>query len=104
MEQRRPYGVATKITFPLKDITGELVSGATGLDSEIDVWDDDTAPDGFVDCTNEATEIGSTGEYYLTLTAGEMSSKYIVISVTSNEAIQQVILIQTYHTGYLLPS
>ena len=47
---------AAKIVFPLLDADGDLVTGAASLDSEYSL-------DGgsFSDCTNEATEIGSTG-------------------------------------------
>ncbi len=101
MELVRQKNTATIIVFPIVNTTGELVSGATGLDSEIDVWDDDTAPDGFVDCTNEATEIGSTGIYYLSLTQSEMDNAYIAIQVlsTSDNARPQVMLIKTYESA-----
>ena len=96
MELRRERGVGTYITFPLVDASGDAVSGATGLDSEIDTWTDGAAPDGFTDCTNEASEIGSTGVYGLELTLDEMDNIYIYIQVKSNEAKTQHILIQTF--------
>jgi hypothetical protein len=44
---------AYRVTFPILDADGDLVTGASTPDSEI-------SKDGgtFVDCTNEATEIG----------------------------------------------
>lgn len=97
MELRRIKNTATIIVFPIVDADGDLVSGAAGLDSELDSWADGSAPDGFVDCTNEATEIGSTGNYYLSLTAGEMNADYIVVQVktSTSGAKTQVLLINT---------
>jgi uncharacterized protein YjlB len=97
MEVNRDKNVATYIVFPIVDADGDPVSGATGLDSEIDAWSDGAAPDGFADCTNEATEIGSTGQYYLSLTQAEMNADYIIIQIktTSTGAKTQTILINT---------
>ncbi len=69
--------VALRITFPILDADGDLVTGATGLDSEVSI-DAGT----FGDCTNEATEIAtSSGMYYLDLTSGEMNGDTIAIIV-----------------------
>jgi len=97
LELVRQKNAATIITFPLVDSsdTTALKSGAAGLDSEIDTWSDGAAPNGFEDCTNEATEIGTTGQYYLSLTATEMNADYIIIQVKSTDAITQTILIRT---------
>ncbi len=97
MEIRRTKNLATYITFPILKNDGTLITGAAGLDSEIDTFADGSAPDGFTDCTNEATEIGSTGIYYLSLTQSEMNADYIVIQVKSSTegAVTQVILINT---------
>jgi len=97
MELRRTKNVATYIVFPIVDADGDLVTGATGLDSEIDAWANGSAPDGFTDCSNEATEIGSSGMYYLSLTQAEMNSDYIVVQVktSTSGAKTQVILINT---------
>ncbi len=67
---------AYRVTFPIFDADGDLVSGAAGLDSEI-------SKDGgaFSDCANEATEIGSSGIYYLDLTAAEMNADTVAIIV-----------------------
>lgn len=92
MELVRQKNVATYITFPLVDADGDVVSGATGLDSEIDTWSDGSNPDGFADCTNEATEIGSTGVYYLSLSQSEMNADYIYILVKSNAKTQHILI------------
>ena len=93
----RQRNQATYIVFPIIDKNGNLVSGAAGLDSEIDQWNDGTAPDGYADCTNEATEIGTSGTYYLLLTAEEMNFEYVVLKITSTtaNALTQIILIRT---------
>lgn len=71
---------AYRITFPILDNTGALVSGASGLDSEV-------SKDGgtFADCTNEATQIAtSSGIYYLDLTATEMNADTVAIIVKTS--------------------
>ena len=73
---------AYRITFPILDADGDLVSGATGLDSEVSI--DGAA---FADCTNEATEIAtSSGMYYLDLTASEMNGDTIAILVKTSSS------------------
>lgn len=69
---------AYRVTFPLLDADGDLVSAAGSLDSEV-------SKDGaaFADCTNEATEIGTTGMYYLDLTSTEMDADTVAIIIKS---------------------
>jgi hypothetical protein len=72
--------VAYRITFPILDADGDLVTGATGLDSEV-------SKDGgtFTDCTNEATEIAtSSGVYYLDLTATEMNADTVAVIIKTS--------------------
>ncbi|TVM02600.1 MAG: hypothetical protein CV087_09370 [Candidatus Brocadia sp. WS118] len=79
----KPYpkkNEAFRVTFPIFDDDGDLVSGAAGLDSEI-------SKDGgtFTDCTNEATEIAtSSGMYFLDLTATEMNADTVTIIVKTS--------------------
>ncbi len=71
---------AFRVTFPLYDADGDLVTGATGLDSEVSK-DAGT----FADCTNEATEIAtSSGVYYLDLTSTEMNADTVAVIVKSS--------------------
>ncbi len=78
-----PYPIknqAYRVTFPLLDADGDLVTGAAGLDSEV-------SKDGatFADATNEATEIAtSSGMYYLDLTATEMNADTVAIIVKTS--------------------
>jgi len=97
MEVVRQKNVASYIVFPIVDADGDAVTGAASLDSEIDAWADGSAPDGFTDCTNEATEIGSTGMYYLSLTNTELNVDYAIVQVKTATAgaKTQVILIRT---------
>ncbi len=67
------------VIFPIFDNTGSLVSGAAGLDSEVS-----KNGDSFTDCTNEATEIGSSGMYYLTLTSSEMTADLVTVIVKTS--------------------
>jgi len=72
--------VAYRITFPIFDADGDLVTGATGLDSEI-------SKDGgtFTDCSNEATEIAtSSGMYYLDLTNTEMNADTVAVIIKTS--------------------
>jgi len=74
--------VAYRVTFPVMDADGDLVTGATALDSEI-------SKDGgtFVDCTNEATEIATaSGMYYLDLTSTEMNADTVAIIVKTSSS------------------
>lgn len=71
--------VAFRWYLVILDADGDLVTGAAGLDSEVSV--DGAA---FADCTNEATEIGSTGIYFLDLTAGEMNGDAICVQVKTS--------------------
>lgn len=73
---------AYRVTFPILDADGDLVTGATGLDSEVSI--DGAA---FADCTNEATEIAtSSGMYYLDLTSSEMNGDTIAIIVKTSSS------------------
>jgi hypothetical protein len=74
--------VAYRVTFPILDADGDLVTGATGLDSEVSK-DAGT----FADCTNEATEIAtSSGMYYLDLTSTEMNADCVAIIVKTSSS------------------
>jgi hypothetical protein len=86
------WGVAHRITFPLLDADGDLVTGATTPDSEISK-DNGT----FTDCTNEMTEIAtSSGVYYLDLTATEMEADQIAIIAKSATAGMKTTVIVIY--------
>jgi hypothetical protein len=90
-------GVAYRVTFPILDADGDLVTGATGLDSEV-------SKDGgtFADCTNEATEIAtSSGVYYLDLTATEMNADTVavIVKTTSSGAKTTTLVIYPLKDG-----
>ena len=74
------YGGHLRVTFPILDADGDLVTGAAALDSEVSI-DGGT----FADCTNEATEIATaSGMYYLDLTGAEMTGKQITVIVKTS--------------------
>lgn len=82
---------ALRITFPILDADGDLVTGATSLDSEV-------SKDGgtFADCTNEATEIAtSSGMYYLDLTSTEMNADTVAVIVKSGNGKTTPIVLYT---------
>lgn len=83
------YGVPFGVTFPILDADGDLVTGATGLDSERSLNGDT-----FSDCTNEATEIATnSGTYYLLLTAAEMTADVVTVIVkTSSSGAKTTVL------------
>lgn len=90
-----PYkNAAFRAYLPIFDADGDLVSAATGLDSEV-------SKDGgaFADCTNEATEIGTSGMYYLDLTAAEMNADAVVIVVKSTSGKTSPIVLYPEETG-----
>jgi hypothetical protein len=90
-------GVAYRVTFPILDADGDLVTGATGLDSEVSK-DAGT----FTDCTNEATEIAtSSGVYYLDLTAAEMNADTVsvIVKTTSTGAKTTVLVMYPLETA-----
>ena len=73
---------AYRVTFPILDADGDLVTAATGLDSEV-------SKDGatFADCTSEATEIATgSGMYFLDLTATEMNADTVAIIVKTTSS------------------
>lgn len=73
---------AFRVTFPLLDADGDLVSAAAGLDSEVSI-DGGT----FADATNEATEIATgSGVYFLDLTAAEMNGDTVAVIVKTSTA------------------
>jgi hypothetical protein len=85
---------AFRVTFPIYDNTGALVTGAAGLDSEVSI-DGGT----FVDCTNEATEIAtSSGIYYLDLVAGEMNGDTIAVLVKTSTTDAKTTVLVFYPT------
>jgi len=90
-------GAIYRHVFALRDTSGQVVTGATNLDSEY-------SPQGgsHTDCTNEATEIGSTGIYYLELTAAETPYAMVSVIVKSTEAnthFSRIIMDPCLHSG-----
>jgi hypothetical protein len=78
------YNARYRVTFPILDADGDLVTAATGLDSELS-QDQGT----FADATNEATEIAtSSGVYYLDLIATELDTKQtaVIVKTTTSGA------------------
>jgi len=83
---------AYRVTFPILDADGDLVTGAAGLDSEVSK-DAGT----FADCTNEATEIATnSGMYYLDLTSTEMNADCVAVIVKTATADAKTVPIVLY--------
>lgn len=86
---------AYRVTFPIFDADGDLVTGAGSLDSEV-------SKDGgaFADCTNEATEIATaSGVYYLDLTSTEMNADTVAIIVKSASGKTTPIILYPQEAG-----
>lgn len=90
----------TRHQFEIRNsVTGELISGATALDCEYSQYADGSNPGSFADVSGTETEIGSSGVYYVTLTAGETNSDYFMIkcSSSSTNAVTSVTDYDTLH-------
>jgi hypothetical protein len=100
MEIFRKKNIDTRIVFPIVDADGDAVSSAADLDSEYISWDSadhgGAAPSAS-DCGHEATEIGSTGIYYLDVGAAEINKDFTLIQIktSTSGAKTQMILICT---------
>lgn len=73
------YGQQFQITFCIFNASGDLVSGAADLDSQVSKDGGD-----FVACSGEAAEIGTSGYYRLTLTSGEMTARTVAVRVLTS--------------------
>ncbi len=88
-------GAILRLTFPLLDADGDLVAGATGLDTE---FSEDGV--GFGDASGEATEIAtSSGMYFIDLIATETDGDTVAVLVKSNEAKTTPMVIYPSSTG-----
>lgn len=84
--------VAYRVTFPLLDADGDLVTGAAALDSEVSI--DGAA---FADATSEATEIATgSGVYFLDLTAVEMNGDTVAVIVKTSTTGAKTTVIVLY--------
>jgi hypothetical protein len=89
--------VAYRLTFGIFKSDGTLITGATGLDSEVSK-DAGT----FADATAEATEVAtSSGVYYLDLSSTEMNADTVCVLVksTSTGAVPVVITLYPEEGG-----
>ena len=79
---------AFRYYFCIRKNDGTLITSWTGADSEVSL---DGAS--FADCTNEATEIGTSGVGYLDLTSSEMNADAVTlkITVTNTSALPLVV-------------
>jgi hypothetical protein len=73
------YGVPWVQPVIILDADGDFVSGAAGLDSEVSKNFDTPA-----DCTNESTEVASSGRYYLILTGSEMTADVVDATIKTS--------------------
>lgn len=89
--------IAYRVTFPILDADGDLVTGAAALDSEVSINGGT-----FADVTAEATEIAtSSGVYFLDLTAAEMNGDTIsiIVKTTTTGAKTTVIVMYPEEVG-----
>jgi hypothetical protein len=88
---------AYRFTFAIrKPSDSTLITSWTGQDSEVSL-------DGgsFADCTNEATEIGTSGVGYIDLTSAEMNADCVVlkVTVTNSGAVPLVFVLYPEEAG-----
>lgn len=88
--------VAYRVYFEIRKKDGTLITTWAGMDSEV-------SKDGgsFTDCTNEATEIGTTGVGYIDLTSTEMNADNVTLktTVTNTDALPVVIPLYPEEAG-----
>ena len=84
---------AFTVTFPIYDNDGDLVSSAAALDSEVD-----KDAGGFIDATNEATEVGASGIYKLLLTSAEANAD-IVTTITKTTTTDAKTAVNVMYTA-----
>ena len=71
--------VAYRVTFPILDADGDLVTGAGAATPDSEISKDGGT---FTDCTNELTEIATnSGMYYLDLTSTEMNADCVALII-----------------------
>lgn len=87
---------AFRLYFAIRKSDGTLITSWTGADSEVSI--DGAA---FSDCTNEATEIGTTGCGYIDFTSSEMNGDAIVykLTVTNTSALPVVVTLFPEEVG-----
>jgi hypothetical protein len=88
--------VAFRLGCDLRLNTGALNASAAGLDSEV-------SKDGaaYADCTNEWTEIGTSGTGYLDLTSTEMNADKVMVKITSTttDSVPRTVTIYPVENG-----
>lgn len=87
---------AWRVYFAVRKNDGTLITTWAGQDSEVSL--DGAA---FADCTNEATEVGTSGCGYLDLTSSEMNADEITlkITVTNTDALPLVLTVFPEEAG-----
>jgi len=83
------------LIIPIYDNDGDLVTGAADLDSKVS-----KNGGAFIDCTNEAVEIGSSGVYKLTLTATEMNADVVAVITKTSTGDAKTTLTVIYTSAY----
>lgn len=87
-------GVAWRLYFALRTSAGALYTSWAAQDSEVSL---DGAS--FADCTNEATEIGTSGCGYLDLTSSETNADCIVIKIATTGGLTAVFTVFPEEAG-----
>lgn len=87
---------AFRLSLAIRKNDGTLITSWAGADSEVSL-DGGT----FSDCSNEVTEIGTSGCGYIDLTAAEMNADTVIykLTVTNTDALPIVIVINPEEAG-----
>lgn len=96
MEMFLKKNEATELAFPMID-SAAPENFKTGVSpSDGGYYKDGAGAWSSLSITDTAAEMGSTGMYQISLTAGEMNHDYIVIKFTAGGAAAQMLSIKTY--------
>lgn len=80
---------AFRVVFPLHDVDGDLVSGAT-ITAEVSKDEG-----GYSTVSDAPVEIGSSGTYAITLTSTEMDASTVTLKLTGVGFVARVLMIAT---------
>lgn len=98
--RQRNQATRLKVVFR-NSSTGVLITGAAGMNCKCKKWSDGSSPaDLTTNCATSApTEVGTTGIYYLPLTAGEVDDLFSEVLCTSSTT-NAMPFSQTVYTKY----
>jgi len=96
----RQRGSSFSLVFPLRDTSGNLVTGATGIAVTTSRWDEGATPPNLATYSVTVAELGAgAGLYRMTIPSADTAFDYLVFKVTATGAVPTVIMITTRYQG-----